>query len=332
MKKTLLTGVASLFVMGLAFAQNQAQDISTENGLMTNTIRVVNGATNEGTLYSNGAYYSHEDGGVKVSLLDPNLGMNTLGFGHAKTSGYRVADDWEVTSSVSVESMQFYAYQTGSPTTSTINFMSVAIWNGEPNAPGSQIVWGGVVEDVMDDTEWSGAYRRSPGTDTTRPIMISTVGTTGLVLQPGIYWLDWNAGGTMSSGPWAPPVVIQDEATTGNAKQYNPDNDAWNPLEDSGSLTPQGLPFEVNGSVLSVNDHVNVAASIYPTVTSSYVNISARTPIDNVVVYDLLGKQLMNVSPKGSNIALDVSSLSRGTYIVKATIEGQTQVQRIIRK
>src|SRR5690606_22558794 len=106
------------------------------------------------------------------------------------------------------------------------------------------IVWGSQATNVLSSSVWSGAYRSlesAPG-DTSRPIMISTVLTPGLTLAPGTYWLDWQTGGTLGSGPWAPPIAIWGQSTTGNSMQFDPGTSAWTPLVDVG---PQGLPFEV---------------------------------------------------------------------------------------
>src|SRR5690606_17462348 len=204
----------------------------------------------DGTLYSNAPYFNVA-GTPDLSVLeDLTLSMTTYGFGHAQSTGYRVAEDWVVTSSVEVDNIQFYAYQTGSGTTSTINFVSSAIWDGDPADPTSSFIWGDQSTNVFTSSEWTGAYRtlESFSGDTSRPIMITTVETPGLTLEPGTYWLDWNTGGTLSSGPWAPPIAILGESTTGNGKQYDPTLLSWTDLVDGITFTPQGLPFEVNGT------------------------------------------------------------------------------------
>ena len=202
-------------------------------------------AVTPGTLYSNGPYFNVA-GSPDISLLETSLGMTTLGAGNQLAALNRVADDWVVTSEVNVDNIQFYSYQTGSTTVSTINHVSLAIWDGDPANPSSTIIWGDQTTNVFSSSEWTGAYRRadtSPG-DTSRPIMVTTVNTPGLTLQPGTYWLDWNCGGTLASGPWAPPIAITGQSTTGNAKQSLA-GAAWTNLVDVG---PQGLPFEVNGT------------------------------------------------------------------------------------
>jgi hypothetical protein len=67
-----------------------------------------------------------------------------------------------------------------------------------------------------------------------------------LVLGPGTYWLDWQTGGSLTSGPWVPPISIEGQLTTGNARQFN--GTTWVDLLDNGF--PQGLPFQVYGQVI----------------------------------------------------------------------------------
>ena len=81
-------------------------------------------------------------------------------------------------------------------------------------------------------------------TTTNRPIM-TAVGAVNTVLPAGTYWVDWQIGGTLASGPWIPPVTILGQTTTGNSLQFT--TTGWAALTDTGTLTPQGLPFIVEG-------------------------------------------------------------------------------------
>ena len=334
MKKNLFSLFSAMLVSGIVFGQNldSANDSTPSYGTPDIGVEDVT----EGTLYSNGPFYNVEGSPNASMLQDASLLMDTYGFGHANTTGYRVADDWEVTENVVVENVQVYAYQTGSTTTSTINSGSLAIWDGPPGEASSNMVWGDQFEDYFEASEWSGAYRQlesAPGA-TDRPIMITTLTTTGLELTPGTYWVDWDSGGTLASGPWAPPIVITGEATTGNAKQFDPTTGEWNDLVDGGISTPQGLPFEVNGEVVVAGvDEVNaMSISIYPNPTAKFINIKAGAKIENVAVYNLAGQELMKSSPKGKLAAFDVSVLPNGTYIIKAVVNGSVQSQKFVKK
>lgn len=205
-------------------------------------------------LYDNGPLVTHPAGGAggaDASALQTALGLNVYGFGHAQSTGFRVADDFTVTDPAGwqVDSFVFYAYQTGSTTSSTINNVNFRIWNGAPNAGGS-IIFGDTTTNRLAATQWSNIYR-SIDTDvmaSNRPIMASEA-TAGIMLPPGTYWVDWQSGGSLASGPWAPPISIVGTAVTGNALQYDGTAATWAALIDTGTAAaPQGLPFLVIGS------------------------------------------------------------------------------------
>ena len=205
-------------------------------------------------LYDNGPLVTHPGGGAggaDVSAVQNALGMTTNGFGNQFSAGYSLADDFTVTDAAGwqIDDITFFGYQTGSPTTSTITGLYVQIWDGPPNAGGA-VVWGDLTTNRLLTTGWSNIYRAADGTltATNRPVMDS-VATIGTTLAQGTYWLQWSADGSLASGPWAPPITILGQTTTGNALQYTT---AWAAIADVSSLTPQGLPFIINGAVVPV--------------------------------------------------------------------------------
>jgi hypothetical protein len=224
-------------------------------------------------------------GGADASALQTALGLGTYGAGHALSSGFRVADDFVVTGGDwQINTITFFAYQTGSGTTSTINHVNVRIWDGVPGAAGSSIVWGDTTTNRLSNTIWSNIYRvlDTGLTDTARPIMADTA-SVGISLPPGTYWLDWQTGGTGASGPWAPPISILGQTTTGNAMQYDPTTSTWGALTDGGTFTPQGLPFIIEGSAGCATDIPWVSTT--PMSGTTAVNSSSAVS----VVFDSTG-------------------------------------------
>jgi len=209
----------------------------------------------DAVLYDNGPLVNSPGtgaGGADESVLQTALGLNTLGFGHQFLNGYRMADDFTVTDSGGwdVQTITFFAYQTGSTTTSTMTGVYVQIWNGDPSAGGS-VIFGDLTTNRLASTAWANIYRVTDTTSgtTNRPVManIATIGTT---LPAGTYWLDWMTDGTLASGPWAPPISINGQTTTGNALQYTT---AWAPALDTGTAAAQqGMPFIIEGVVVPV--------------------------------------------------------------------------------
>ncbi len=206
-------------------------------------------------LYDNGPLVTNPGagfGGADASVLQTNLGLSTFGFGHAVSSGFRVADDFTVPAGPGwmIDTITFFAYQTGSSTTSTINAVNLRIWNGPPGQPGSSIVFGDTTTNRLSNTAFINAYRVTDTaiTGNTRPIMADTA-TVNTYLAPGTYWVDWQTGGTLASGPWAPPVSIlgQTAKPGSNGLQYDPGTATWSPLLDTGAATVQDLPFIIRG-------------------------------------------------------------------------------------
>jgi hypothetical protein len=201
-------------------------------------------------LYSNGPLVNGVGtgaGGLDESILQGNLGMTTLGAGHQVGFGNRIADDFTIVGpDWNITNITFYAYQTGE-TASTITAVNMRIWDGVPGAMGSNIIFGDDTTNRMVSTVNSNILRvteTTTGTATNRQIAASDV-AVNITLPAGTYWLDWQSDGSGGSGPWAPPITITGQTSTGNAMQFT---GAWADLTDGGTLTPQGLPFVVQGT------------------------------------------------------------------------------------
>lgn len=179
-------------------------------------------------LYDNGPIVtstgSGHEGADESVVQDESLGNRTYGFGHDGASMNRVADDFAVPSGEiwRLDEVQFYAYQPGSTTTSTFDSTNLRIWNGPPGETGSQVVFGDTTTNRLVGTHFTHVYRRAESTgpgDTSRPVMRNTVDTGGVLLEAGIYWLDWQAEGSLDNGSWAVPVTVESLKTTGNGLQ-----------------------------------------------------------------------------------------------------------------
>ncbi|REJ85558.1 MAG: hypothetical protein DWQ36_02815 [Acidobacteria bacterium] len=213
-------------------------------------------------LYDNGQFADSPGtgvGGADESILQSvTLGMNTLGFGHQFAFDNVVADDFTIPGDVDewqIDDITFFAYQTGSTTVSTMTGARVQIWDGPPAAPGSTVVFGDLTTNVLASSSWSGVYRvteTTTGVASDRPIMANTV-TVGISLPPGTYWLAWQADGSLGSGPWAPPLNISGQSTTGNGLQSLDAGVTYPDALDSGTLTQQGFPFVINGTEVRGN-------------------------------------------------------------------------------
>jgi hypothetical protein len=178
--------------------------------------------------------------------------MTSLGFTASTAGAFRLSDDFTVPAAGwGVSTMTFFAYQTGSTTTCTINDVRVQIWNGPPNA-GGVVVFGDTTTNRFASCAFSNIYRdtETAVANNQRPIQAATA-TVVTNLAAGTYWVDYQLGGTLASGPFVPPITITGTAVTGNALQWN--GTAWAAANDGGTALPQqGLRFVIDGSVLPV--------------------------------------------------------------------------------
>jgi hypothetical protein len=202
-------------------------------------------------LFDNGPVWDQVYGTVYESVLqDVTLLMNTYGFGCQITSGIMVSDDFEVPvgETWQIQTITFFSYQSSAPINpSPFTTFYVQIWEGGPPDVGT-LVWGDLATNRMTSSVFANVYRTLESTPhaTNRAIFACTCAVP-VVLGAGQYWIEWQAAGSASySGPWAPPIVIWNEATTGDALQFY--SGAWAYIVDSGSLTNQGLPFVIEGT------------------------------------------------------------------------------------
>ena len=94
-------------------------------------------------------------------------------------------------------------------------------------------------------------------------------------------------------------------------------NYGWN-ITDAGNLcTPA-----------SVDDQNQLDISVYPNPTSDIVYIDGNYSQLKVVVYDILGKQVINKSITNS---IDISQLEKGVYILQLSDGAKVTTQRIIK-
>ncbi len=92
-----------------------------------------------------------------------------------------------------------------------------------------------------------------------------------------------------------------------------------------------GLYFDSNSNVLGVNEIALKDFVFYPNPASSTINLKAKSIINNVAVYNLLGQQVFNQKMDAITSEINVSGFSSGTYIMKVTIGSETGSYKIIK-
>lgn len=85
---------------------------------------------------------------------------------------------------------------------------------------------------------------------------------------------------------------------------------------------------------LSVNNYNGyVDFSYYPNPTNGKVQITAKTPMDQISVYNVTGQLLYNNTINDLNTTVDISSFAVGTYFFKLKFDGDQEVNfKVMRK
>ncbi|MBR4135129.1 MAG: fibronectin type III domain-containing protein [Bacteroidales bacterium] len=212
-------------------------------------------------------------------------GQTILGRNINENSHFKVGDDFTLPVAAHISTIDFFAYQTGSTTTSSITAAFVSIYDTEPVDSTSTPVWTSGTTSCMTSSSWTGIYRTSATalSDTTRPIMRVTT-TIDTLLPAGTYWVTVSMTGSISSGPWCPPVCIMGQVSTGNGIQLT--STGWQAWSDDTSLEQLGVPFVVKGYFANENllgfnvyrDNVQVNTSLIDGFTYTDEGLTMETP------------------------------------------------------
>ncbi len=90
---------------------------------------------------------------------------------------------------------------------------------------------------------------------------------------------------------------------------------------------------EFNGTLATVNFDNIATFNAYPNPTSGVLNINATKEITSVSVINLLGQTISNQKVSGLDVQVDLSSLSRATYLVKViAADGQEKVLKVVKQ
>ncbi len=209
-------------------------------------------------LFSNGPYVTHPAGGagsanlsaVQTTLLGLDYGLSN----QLSPAGDRVADDFTLAAATTVSSVVVFGFQRNSSTTSSpFTSINLRIWSGRPGDPGSQVIFGDTATNRLLSATWTGCYRAREDamSNTERPIYaIEATVNPPLNLASGTYWLDWQVGGILTSGPLAAFVTLlgQPGAPGANARWKGGSASNWITARDSGNNVPQDLAFIVRGT------------------------------------------------------------------------------------
>ncbi len=87
----------------------------------------------------------------------------------------------------------------------------------------------------------------------------------------------------------------------------------------------------VFGSTAGIQDFAADSFRMYPNPVKDVLNISTKTAVDNIEVYDVLGKRVLSAQPDVISPKINMSGLASGTYMVKVTIGNASKTVKIIK-
>jgi len=97
---------------------------------------------------------------------------------------------------------------------------------------------------------------------------------------------------------------------------------------NSGAVTD----IVIDGTNLGVSNNTLEGFTYYPNPTNGVLNLSSKDNIEMVTIYNLLGQTVLTDNVGATSATLDISGLSVGTYMMKATVNGQVGVYKIVKK
>lgn len=93
--------------------------------------------------------------------------------------------------------------------------------------------------------------------------------------------------------------------------------------------------YEINPEITDVDDVISESEkiSIYPNPTDGILNISVSNgSIDNIVVTDITGNELMNQAVNADQAEIDLSAYNKGLYLVKILTENDSYTKKVVLK
>lgn len=83
--------------------------------------------------------------------------------------------------------------------------------------------------------------------------------------------------------------------------------------------------------IAGVDDFSADSFRVYPNPVKDILNISTKTAVDNISVYDVLGKLVLSAQPEVISPKINMSGLASGAYMVKITIGNASKTVKIIK-
>ncbi len=87
----------------------------------------------------------------------------------------------------------------------------------------------------------------------------------------------------------------------------------------------------MSGIINGTEDFSASKFSVYPNPVKDMLNIKSTSSVDNILIYDILGKVVLQENPGKISPAINMSSLPSGSYLVKVTIGNSSKTVKVLK-
>ncbi|MFD1062240.1 T9SS type A sorting domain-containing protein [Winogradskyella litorisediminis] len=87
----------------------------------------------------------------------------------------------------------------------------------------------------------------------------------------------------------------------------------------------------VDPASLSTDDLQINSFLVSPNPTKNIWNIEANVAVESVEIFDLLGKNVLSLTPNSQNVSVDASNLKTGVYLARVTSSGGTKSLKLVK-
>ncbi len=156
----------------------------------------------------------------------------------------------------------------------------------------------------------------------------TTADPTGAQIMDKLAYGATSTSGFEGTGPTGTALTSSTAAIRNNGGCTDTNNNATD--FTTATPTPRNSTSPLNSCALATSQNAIAGLDIYPNpVTNGVLNINTTAnDAKNVVVYDVLGKQVVNTTISGNTV--NVANLKNGVYIVKITENGKTATRKLV--
>jgi len=103
-------------------------------------------------------------------------------------------------------------------------------------------------------------------------------------------------------------------------------------LYDFGNDSIGPIVFNINTPALSIDDFETLGFKYFPNPVKNNLTLKANQNIQNISVVNMLGQEVLRISPNTLESNLDMNGLNTGSYFVKVTINNATETIRVVKQ